>query len=62
MGASKKLTYRRFIVYLCSLCVLLLAKPHPVLFPVGLCLVLPGEALRLWACGYLRKNQDVIMS
>lgn len=62
MGASKKLTIRRFIVYLCSLFVLLLAKPHPVLYPIGICLVVPGELLRLWACGYLRKNQDVIMS
>jgi protein-S-isoprenylcysteine O-methyltransferase Ste14 len=62
MGASKRLTSRRFILYACCLAVLLLAKPHPILFPAGMLLVAAGESLRLWACGYLRKNQDVIMS
>lgn len=62
MGASKRLTPRRLVVYICCLGVLLLAKPHPVLYGIGLVLIIAGEALRLWACGYLRKNQDVIMS
>jgi len=62
MGSSKKITPRRLIVYLFALGLLLLAKPHPVLFPVGVALVAAGEGLRLWACGHLRKNQDVIMS
>jgi protein-S-isoprenylcysteine O-methyltransferase Ste14 len=62
MPASKKLTPRKFIVYVCSLGVLLLSKPHPVLFTVGVCIVFLGEALRMWACGHLRKNQDVIVS
>lgn len=62
MGSSKKITPRRLIVYLFALALLLLAKPHPVLYPVGVALIAAGEALRLWACGHLRKNQDVIMS
>jgi protein-S-isoprenylcysteine O-methyltransferase Ste14 len=62
MGSSKKITPRRLIVYLFALALLLLAKPHPVLYPVGVALIAMGEALRLWACGHLRKNQDVIMS
>ena len=61
MGSSKKLTPRRFIVYACSLAVLILAKPHPILYPIGVCFILLGEGLRLWACGHLRKtNLDSI--
>jgi protein-S-isoprenylcysteine O-methyltransferase Ste14 len=62
MPASKKITPKRIIVYFCSLGVLLLARPHPVLYPVGVCFILMGEGLRIWACGHLRKNQDVITS
>ena len=62
MGSSKKLTPRRFIVYVCSLAVLILARPHPILYPIGVCFILLGEGLRLWACGHLRKNKDVITS
>jgi protein-S-isoprenylcysteine O-methyltransferase Ste14 len=62
MGSSKKITPRRIFVYVCSLAVLVLAKPHPVLYPVGLGFILAGEGLRVWACGHLRKNKDVIMS
>jgi protein-S-isoprenylcysteine O-methyltransferase Ste14 len=62
MGSSKKITPRRLIVYLAALALLLLAKPHPVLYAVGVVLIAAGEGLRIWACGHLRKNQDVIMS
>lgn len=62
MGSSKKITPRRLIVYLCSLGVLLLAQPHAILFWVGAAFSGAGELLRLWACGHLRKNQDVITS
>jgi len=49
-------------VYLLALVLLSLARPHPVLFGIGFFFVLAGEALRLWGCGHLVKNQDVIMS
>jgi len=62
MGASKRLTFRRFVVYACCVAVLFLAQPHPVFYGVGVALIAIGEWLRLWACGYLRKNQDVIVS
>lgn len=62
MGASKRLNPRRLIVYVVSLGILVLAKPEPILFGIGFSLALLGEALRIWGCGHLRKNQDVIMS
>jgi protein-S-isoprenylcysteine O-methyltransferase Ste14 len=62
MGSSKKITPRKFIVYVLSLAVLSLARPTPVLFAVGLVLVIMGELMRIWGCGHLQKNQDVIMS
>ncbi len=62
MPSSKKITLRRLALYLCALGFIVLARPHPVLYPIGLCLVAVGEGLRLFACGHLRKNKDVIMS
>jgi len=62
MPSSKKLTIRKFAVYICSIALLLLAQPHKIFFPIGLVLIAIGEFLRIWACGHLRKNQDVICS
>lgn len=62
MGASKKITLRRLFVYLFCAAILVVARPHPVLAGVGLGLIILGEALRIWACGHLRKNKDVITS
>lgn len=62
MGASKKITPRRLIVFLFCAAVLVIAQPHPVLVPIGSVLIILGEALRIWACGHLRKNKDVITS
>ena len=62
MPASKKPTIRRLFVFLCGLLVFVLARPTPVLFAVGAAVAFLGEALRIWACGHLRKNQAVIQS
>lgn len=62
MPASKKLTSRRLFVYLCVVVVLALAKPSPLLLAIGGAIAVVGELLRLWACGHLRKNKDVITS
>ena len=39
-----------------------LAKPTPVLFVVGLAMAILGEAIRVWAAGHLRRNQQLITS
>lgn len=62
MPASKKPTLRRLAVYAVAVLVLVLARPTPRLYAIGCGLALLGEALRLWACGHLRKNQAVIRS
>ncbi|MEW6745928.1 MAG: isoprenylcysteine carboxylmethyltransferase family protein [Planctomycetota bacterium] len=62
MPASKRPTIRRIFVYACIVAVLVLARPVVWLYPVGAFLVVVGEVLRIWACGHLRKNKDVIMS
>ncbi|MBL8841860.1 MAG: isoprenylcysteine carboxylmethyltransferase family protein [Planctomycetes bacterium] len=62
MPASKKPTLRRIAVYLAGALVFVLARPTIELYAVGCGLALAGEALRLWACGHLRKNQAVIQS
>jgi protein-S-isoprenylcysteine O-methyltransferase Ste14 len=40
----------------------LLADPQPVCYEVGCALGLLGIAIRVWGCGHLRKNQDVVTS
>jgi protein-S-isoprenylcysteine O-methyltransferase Ste14 len=60
--ASKALTSRRLFAYLCVVIVLALARPTPILLAIGAGIVVVGEILRLWACGHLRKNKDVITS
>jgi len=62
MGSSKKITFRKLVVYLAALAVLFFAKPEVTLYVVGLILVGLGELMRLWGCGHLRKNKDVITS
>jgi len=62
MGASKRLTWRRAVVYAAIAALLLLARPQPALFAIGATLVALGMALRLWAAGHLRKNKKVVTS
>lgn len=58
--ASKRLTWRKSVVYLCSLLLVSLADPRPLTFAVGCVLVAAAWALRLWAFGHLDKNQLLV--
>jgi protein-S-isoprenylcysteine O-methyltransferase Ste14 len=67
LGASKKPTWRRLIVYAFAAAVLALADPKALSWQPwnlvaggGLCLF--GEFWRIWGCGHLRKNKAVITS
>jgi protein-S-isoprenylcysteine O-methyltransferase Ste14 len=62
MPASKKPTLRKLAVYLGGAIFFLIARPQPVLFACGASLAIAGEALRVWACGHLRKNKAVVKS
>jgi protein-S-isoprenylcysteine O-methyltransferase Ste14 len=53
---------RRILALLPIPVVLAVAKPEWPFFLAGCGIVALGEGLRLWACGHLRKNQDVITS
>ncbi len=53
---------RRIAVYLAGATIFYMARPTLPLYAIGCGLALAGEALRLWACGHLRKNQAVIKS
>ena len=58
--ASKRLTWRKSAVYVCSLLLVSLADPRPVTFAVGCVLVALAWFLRLWAFGHLDKNQLLV--
>lgn len=58
--ASKRLTWRKSAVYICSLLLVSLADPRPVTFAIGCVLVALAWFLRLWAFGHLDKNQLLV--
>ncbi len=66
-GRARNFTWRRIVCYLFAAATLVLATPaKSPLWPWGLhagaALAVIGELLRVWGCGHLRKNQDVISS
>lgn len=65
MPASKKLTWRRAIVYVAILALIALAlisRPHPWFFAAGVVLITVGEIIRIWGTGHLEKNQRLVTS
>ena len=55
----QKVTVKTIPVYLVAALLVIFAKPTLPLFLAGLALVIPGEIVRIWAAGHLRKNQEV---
>jgi protein-S-isoprenylcysteine O-methyltransferase Ste14 len=47
-------------VYLAGIVLLLVAKPTRTSFIIGLVFVACGEAIRVWAVGYLQKNRILV--
>lgn len=56
------LSIRQILTYVAVLLLLALADPQPLTFGIGAGLALAGLAIRVWACGHLRKNQEVVTS
>jgi len=66
-GRARAFTWRRAVAYSFAAATLALAAPaesrlFPYGFYAGAAVALIGEALRVWGCGHLRKNKDVITS
>jgi protein-S-isoprenylcysteine O-methyltransferase Ste14 len=66
-GWSEVFSWPRLVAYAFAAATLALASPaQSVLWPWGFvggaALAVVGEALRVWGCGHLRKNKDVISS
>ena len=66
-GRARDVTWRRVVAYAFAAALLGLAHPRsgplwPAGFAAGAALALAGEALRVWGCGHLRKNQHVVTS
>lgn len=59
MSIGRKFTMKTIPVYLLTLLLIFFAHPTLSSFLVGLILIVPGEALRIWACGHLKKNKEV---
>jgi protein-S-isoprenylcysteine O-methyltransferase Ste14 len=66
-GRARALTWRRLVAFGFAGATLALARPaasplQPWGIHAGAATAVLGEALRIWGCGHLRKNQDVISS
>src|SRR2546430_702890 len=48
--------------FACAALFLLLAQPRPLTLIIGAIVAVPGLALRTWASGHLRKNQELATS
>ena len=55
----QKITLKTIPVYIVAGLLVFFAKPTLPFFLTGLALVIPGELIRIWAAGHLRKNQEV---
>lgn len=51
---------RGFLGFAAALLLVLVAHPSPISFCAGLPLVIAGEALRIWAAGYLQKTRTLV--
>ena len=55
----EKVTLKTVPVYIVMGLLVFYARPTAPYFLTGLALVIPGELIRIWAAGHLRKNQEV---
>ncbi len=49
-------------IYAAAALLVILARPSPLWMAAGLALVVPGEAVRLWAAGHLLKSKELVTS
>lgn len=56
------LSPRQILSFAACFALLLLAQPQPVTYVIGCCLLAIGLWIRIWGCGHLRKNKEVITS
>lgn len=59
---SDLLSPRQLLTYAAVVAMLLLAQPQPVTYGIGATLAALGIGVRVWACGHLRKNKEVVTS
>jgi protein-S-isoprenylcysteine O-methyltransferase Ste14 len=60
--ARTRFSTRQILVYVAVVALVSLARPMPGTFVAGSLLAALGVALRVWGCGHLRKNKDLITS
>jgi protein-S-isoprenylcysteine O-methyltransferase Ste14 len=61
-GPRAPVSPRQLLTLVAVAALLLLADPQPVTYATGCALAALGIAVRVWGCGHLRKNQQVVTS
>src|SRR4030095_9633874 len=60
MSLSKTLARRRIALgFLAAVAVLVLARPTPLTWWLGLIIAAAGEAVRIWSAGHLEKGSEI---
>jgi protein-S-isoprenylcysteine O-methyltransferase Ste14 len=63
MSLTKTLARRRVALgFLAAIAVLVLARPTPLTWWIGLIVTAAGEAVRIWAAGHLEKGSEITRS
>ena len=63
MSLTKTLARRRVALgFLAAIAALLLARPTPLTWWIGLIIAAAGEAVRIWAAGHLEKGSEITRS
>lgn len=62
MISLKNISIKQIFTCIVVLLLIIFANAQPLLFLIGIVIVLPGEAIRIWAAGHLRKDKSLTTS
>ncbi len=62
MISVKNISIKQIFTCILVLLLIIFSNAQPLLFLIGVGIILPGEAIRLWAAGHLRKDKALTIS
>jgi len=62
MISLKNINIKQISCCIAVIILIIFSNPQPLLFLIGVMIILPGEAIRIWAAGYLQKDKSLTTS
>ncbi|MEW6095250.1 MAG: isoprenylcysteine carboxylmethyltransferase family protein [bacterium] len=62
MISVKNISIKQIFTCIIALLLIIFSNAQPLLFLIGVGIILPGEAIRIWASGHLQKDKSVTTS